>query len=219
MSAVTRRATAPTTPRWVGPLALAGVAGVALYVSSWLVAGWWRAGYDPLSQAISELFEQGAPGGPRALVVTGLVVSAFALVAFGPVLHRGLPGTSPLGPVLASVSGVLTLGAVAFPCSSGCPGFGASSTDSWHVVAAGGGYVALMLAPIATGWRVREHLGGLARLSFVLGGLALVGLVVRNAGWDVHGGLQQRVFNTVADAWYVVVGLVVARRVRDPGHA
>jgi len=208
---VTDRATHRPVPPWVGPLALAGVAGVVLYIASWLVAGWWRQGYDPLRQAISELFELGAPAGSRAVVVTGLVVSALALVAFGPVLHRGLPGTGLLGPALASVSGALTLGVVAFPCSSGCPGFGTTTTDTWHVLMAGGGYLALMLAPLATGWRVREHLGGLARLSFLLGGLALVGLVVRNAGWDLHAGLQQRIFNTLADAWYLVVGVVIAR--------
>lgn len=201
-------------PGWVRPLASAGAIGVSAYVLSWLVAGFWRDGYDPLRQAISETFEIGAPAGPRALVVAGLLLSGAALVGFGPALHRGLPGRGLLGPVLASASGALTIGVVAFPCTQGCPGFGTTTTDTWHVVFAATAYLSLMLAPVAMGVRLRPHLPGLARWSLLLGGAALVGFAVRNAGLDAYGGLQQRVFNTIADVWYLVAATAILRRTR-----
>lgn len=210
-------------PAWLVPAAVAGIVGVALYVGGWLVSGLLRDGFDPLRQAISETFELGAPTVPRTVALVGLYASSVALAAFGPVLHRGLPGQGLTGPVLATVSGVMTALAGIFPCSSGCPGAGTAITDTLHVLAAGAGYVALILAPLFTGARVRQHLPRFARASFVLGGLALIGFLVRNLGPDVYGGLQQRIFNTVADGWYVLGAIVVIHRARsadrgDAGH-
>lgn len=192
--------------------AVVGAVGVALYVSSWAIAGMVWDGYDPARQAISELFSLGAPVSTRILVSVGLGVSAIGLVVFGWALDRGLPGRGLLGPGLAVLSGVMTLGVVAFPCTDGCPGMGATVTDTGHVVTATVGYVALILAPLAIGWRVRDHLPRFARVSSAIGGLALVLLVARTLGMAPGlGGLQQRVFNTVADAWYVLAAVVLVR--------
>ena len=148
----------PTPPGWVVPGALFGLVSVALYVTGWLVAGLLTEGYDPLRQAISETFDLGAPALPRAIATAGLVVSSLGLMAFGPVLHAGLPGRSRLGPALASVSGACSLLVAVFPCTDGCPGVGTTTTDTLHVVFAATGYLALLLAPVATGWRLRGHL-------------------------------------------------------------
>jgi hypothetical membrane protein len=169
-------------------------------------------GYDPLRQAISELFSIGAPALPRALVSSGLVVSGFALLGFAAALQRGLPGTGIAGPALAAISGVMTLLVVAVPCTHGCPGAGTTTNDTFHVLAAGAGYLALVLAPLLVAVRVRADAPSLAHWSLLLGGVALLGLAVRNLGPDVVGGLQQRTFNTVADAWYVLAAVYLIRR-------
>jgi hypothetical protein len=195
--------------------AVVGAVGVVLYVGSWAVAGMLWGGYDPVRQAISELFALGAPTASRVLVSVGLGVSAIGLVVFGWALDRGLPGDGKLGPGLAVLSGVMTLGVVAFPCSDSCPGLGTTVTDTGHVVTATIGYLSLMLAPLAIGWRVREHLPRFAMASWGIGGLALVLLVARTLGLAPElSGLQQRVFNTIADAWYVLAAVVLVQRNR-----
>lgn len=200
---------------WAAPIAVLGVAGVLAYIATWLSGGFLWEGYDPTRQAISELFAIGAPVGTRLPLSIGLAASGAGLVAFGWAMHVGLPGRGRVGPALAVLSGVMTVAVVFFPCTSQCPGAGTSFTDMMHVVTAGTGYVALMLAPLAMGWRVREHLPGLAMASWVLGGGALALFLARTAGLaPEYSGLQQRIFNTTADLWYVVAAVVIVRRAR-----
>lgn len=197
--------------------ATAGMLGVIFYVVAWTVAGIVTPDDDPLRQAISETFALGAPLGPATLVRVSLVVSGIALVAFAWALEHGLPGTGLAGSVVCAISGVLTVLVAVFPCTAGCPGVGASFTDTMHVVVAGGGYLALLVTPVLVALRVRERAPVFARWSLVLGGLALIGFAARNLGLEVLPGLQQRTFNTIADAWYVVAGVVLILRVRRHG--
>lgn len=200
-------------PRLVATVAVLGVAGVLAYVATWAVGGLLWEGYDPTRQAISELFAQQAPARVRLPLSIGLVLSGVGLVAFGWALHVGLPGRGLVGPMLAVLSGVMTVAVVFFPCTAECPGYGTSTIDTLHVLTAGTGYVALMLAPLAIGWRVRHDLPGLATTSWVLAGGALVLFLARTAGFASEwSGLQQRVFNTTADLWYVVAAVVLVRR-------
>lgn len=196
-------------------LAVAGAIGVVVYVVSWAVAGTLIDGYDPLHDAISETFAIGAPAVPRTLMTTVLIVTGALLVVTGWALDRGLPGQGRAGPVAAAISGIGTIGAAVFPCTAGCPGFGTTFTDSAHTVVAGIGYVALIVTPLLVVPRVRPHAPALARLSLVLGALALAGFVVRNVGLtSSFGGLQQRIFNTVADIWFVAAAVWIVRRHR-----
>ena len=205
----------PAPRPWVATVAVAGVAGVLAYVAAWAVGGVVWDGYDPTRQAISELFAIGAPTATRAPLSTGLVLSGIGLVGFGWAMDVGLPGRGRLGPWLAVLSGVMTVAVVAFPCTAGCPGAGTSFTDTMHVVTAGSGYVALMLAPLAMAWRLRDHLPWLSVAGWVLGGGAFVLFVVRTAGYGSDlSGLEQRVFNTMADAWYVLAAVAILRRTR-----
>ena len=204
---------ADVLPRWVRGALWFGLIAVLLYVGGWALAGWARAGYDPVEQAISELFALGAPWSSRGLLLAGLVLSGVAFLWLAPALHRGLPGRGRLGPLLVVLAGVGTLGVVAAPCTPGCPGAGASTTDTWHAVTAGVGYGALVLAPLAFAWRLRARLPRLARWSSVIGASGLALFVVYLLGAvEQAPGLQQRVFNTVADAWYVLVAVWLLRR-------
>lgn len=189
------------------------IIGVLAYVATWAVLGAVADGYDPLRQAISELFDLGAPDWQRFTLAGVLLVTGIALLPVGPVFDRLLPGRGRLGPLLAVLAGVGTLTVAFFPCTAGCPGMGTTFTDTMHVVLAGGGYVGLVTAPIAFWWRLRDTAWrDLGRAGLVLGGLATIGFLARNLGVDVLGGLQQRIFNTLADAWYVLAAVVVLRR-------
>jgi hypothetical protein len=200
-------------PSWARAALWFGLVAVGLYVGGWLLAGVVRDGYDPREQAISELFELSAPWSSRGLVVVGLALSGVAFLVLAPALHRTLPGEGRLGPVLVVLAGLGTLGVVAAPCTPGCPGAATTAFDLWHTIMAGAGYTALVLAPLAFAWRLRRAEPRLAAWSLALGGGAalLFGLYV--AGLVTAApGLQQRVFNTLADAWYVLIALWVLRR-------
>jgi hypothetical protein len=191
---------------------IGAIAGLAAYVGGWLVAGLVRDGYDPFEQAISELFALGSPWSSRGWVVAGLLLSGVALMVFGPALHRGLPGRGRLGPALVVVAGVFTLLVVAAPCSAGCPGTGTAWNDTAHTITAGVGYLALVLAPLAFAWRLRHVAPGLSAGSLAIGGVALAAFAIRYLGvipqWP---GFQQRVFNTLADLWYLVAAVWLLR--------
>lgn len=189
------------------------VVGVLAYVATWFVLGLAAEGYDPLRQAISELFDLAVPTWQRLTLAGVLFVTGLALLPVGPVLGQVLPGQGRLGPALAVLAGVGTTLVAFFPCTDGCPGVGTSFTDTMHTVLAGGGYVGLVTAPIAFWWRLRDtRYRDLAIAGLVLGGTATLGFLVRNLGVDVLGGLQQRVFNTLADAWYVLAAVLVLQR-------
>lgn len=168
--------------RAIRAAALAAIVGLGAYVGGWWLAGSVRAGYDPREQAISELFELGAPSSSRGWLVAGLLLSGLALIAFGPALHHGLPGTGRLGPLLVVTSGVVTILVVAAPCSPGWPGTGTAWNDTAHTITAGVGFVTLVLAPLAFAWRLRHDAPRLAAWSLAIGGLAVAGLVVRYLG-------------------------------------
>jgi hypothetical membrane protein len=205
--------------RFVRPAAGAAIVGLGTYVAGWWIAGVVRADYDPREQAISELFELGAPWASRGWLVAGLLLSGVALIVFGPALDRGLPGTGRLGPLLVVVSGVFTVLVVGAPCSPGCPGTGTAWNDTAHTVVAGVAYVTLVLAPLAFAWRLRRVAPRLAAWSWGLGALAVAGFVVRYLGVVPQGlGAQQRLFNTIADLWYLLVAVQLLRP-PSPGAA
>jgi hypothetical protein len=213
-------ATSTREPRWMRGTLWFGLFAVTVYVLGWLVAGRVRDGYDPSQQAISELFELGAPWPSRGLVVLGLVLSGVAFLLLAPVLHLRLPGEGRLGPGLVAVAGIGTLGVIVAPCSPGCPGAATTPFDLWHTVAAGVGYGALVLAPLAFAWRLRSEERSLAVWSVVIGGVAGALFVAYLGGsFDAAPGFAQRVFNTLADAWYVLIVVWLLRRDRRPSGA
>ncbi|MFA9432700.1 DUF998 domain-containing protein [Egicoccus sp. AB-alg2] len=212
----------PGTPLTPGErrLAVAAVVALAWYVTSWAVGGVLEDDYDPADQAISELFDLAASTAPRLLISSGLLVSALGLIGFGWLLHRRLPGSSPLGPAAVVGSGIATGLILAFPCTAGCPGLGTTWTDTGHGVLATVGYGLLVLAPLLIGWRIRPALPVLASWCWALGGAALAVFLVNQAGLLGWGtGIAQRVFNTTADVWYVVAAVWLLRGQHLSAHA
>ena len=211
---MTSRGWALPVPAWVRITLWGSLVAVFAYVGGWALAGQLRAGYDPREQAISELFELGAPWASRGLLVGGLLLSGVAFLALAPALHRTLPGHGLAGPVLVAIAGVGTLGVIAAPCTPGCPGAATSAFDLWHTITAGVGYTALAVAPMAFAWRLRGAELALSRWSAGISAVAVVLFLAHTLDAGVlASGSQQRAFNTVADAWYVLI--VVWSLVRD----
>ncbi len=184
------------------------IAAVAQFVTVWAVLGANRDDYDPMSQAISELAEVGSPtrqAMTASLILFGLLVTPFAEAVRGALSGGGVAAAA----VLANAVGSIGVGA--FPCTPGCPGPASSLSDLAHVVSAFISYVGLILAPLATAWRL-HGLGArpdLQRFSFVLGLLTLVGVMAWVGGIAGEaGGALQRAATTVGDLWYI--GLAIA---------
>lgn len=200
-------------PRRIRQLRLGGLFGVAsplVYITMWLVAGAIRPGYDPVSQAISELAEQGSSTKPAMTV--GFI--AFGLAAFPfAVAVRRLFGSTALY-WTAVVCGLGTIGAALFPCSPGCPGPGSTVTDTGHMLFATVGYAALMACPLLAGritWQ-RPGWRGYTAASLGIGVVATAGLVVWALGLGgPYGGALQRSFNTLADVWWIGTGVICWR--------
>lgn len=198
--------------RWVKGIAAVGVVGVVWYVGSWLVAGVLIDGLDPLHDSISATFSVGTPMLPLRIMQVALVGTGLLMVVFAVVLARGLPGRGDGGPVAVTVSGVATAVLPALPCAVPDPVSGVGGCGASHVTVAAVSYLAIVAAPLLVAHRVRGHAPGLARWSRVLGTIALVGFAGRYLGIvEPLPGLQQRVFNTVADAWLAVVAVWLMR--------
>ncbi len=196
--------------------AACGIAAPIAFVVSTVVAGALREGYDPATQAISELFEVGAP--TAGIVVGGFVAFGVLALPFAWALFHGLPGDPSLAALAVVLDAVATLAILAFPCTAGCPGPTSTSGDLWHSVFAGLAYLGHLGAPLLVARHLRghSHWAGLRAASWALG-LVAVGLF---AFWLVglagpYGGLVQRGFTFVSDVWFVTAGvwlLVRARR-------
>ena len=174
--------------------AWAGIAGVCVFVTSWVSAGLLRDGYSPIHDAISRLAELGAPH--RWIVVTGMVAFGLGALVFAGVLRRDAS-------IAMTVAGISSFGVALFPCSEGCPG-PETVTDTGHILFAGAHYVSLTLVPILQSRSV------LARGVTVMAGIAL-GLHALGIG---PNGALQRIGLSTLDAWLVISAL----RVRTLGN-
>jgi hypothetical protein len=197
---LTYRAT--VTPHTLRPLALAcGIAGPAAFVGAWAVGGTRLAGYDPVSQAISQLAREGAPTAP--LMTSGFVAFGVLLPAYGWALGRALD--SPAVRAAATASGLATLAVAAAPLSRATE----QPVDTWHAVFAGAGYLAQVAAPLVAARRFRSRPARTA--SYAVGGAAAAALVASLALPDLTG-LLQRTGLTLVDAWFAAVAVHLLRR-------
>lgn len=190
---------------------LAGVLAPTAFVSAVLTAGAVAPGFDPTRQAISESFATGAPTTP--LMVAGLAGFALLAIPFArgvrADLRGGLPWTAAAILVDAGGTGLL----LTVPCSPGCPGPGASTTDLLHLLVAAVAYAGHIGAPLIAWWelgRAGRRGGPLRGLAAVTGTVGLVGLIAWQAGLAApYDGLLQRVFTMTVDVWFVAAGVAL----------
>lgn len=179
-------------PRRVG--AACGIAGPVAFVGGWVVNGFRTPGYDPLTDAISQLAREGAP--TRAAMTACFVGFGLLLPVWARTVSRALD-VPALQPVV-TVAGLATLAVAALPLSR-TPG---GAQDVAHALVAGAGYVAMAATPLVAAQGLR---GPARQASIVVGVVSAGALVTSLAG---SGGLQ-RLGLTVVDAWHVVVAVAV----------
>ena len=185
-------------PRRLG--AACGVLAPTAFVTGWLVNGARTPGYDPLTDAISQLAAEGAQ---TRVAMTACFVAFGVLVPFwARTLARELDRPA-LGPVV-TVAGLATLAVAALPLTRQ----GGSTQDAAHAAAALTGYVAMAATPLvaagAMGPRAR-------RASVTTGIVSVVSLAVSIV---TGSGGAQRLGLTVVDLWHVVLATGVLLRSR-----
>lgn len=184
--------------------ALCGIAGPTAFVGAWVLGGALADGYDPLSDAISQLAREGAPTQP--LMTSGLIAFGVLMPVWARVLSRELGSRGVRWAVTAA--GLTTLGVAALPLTRE-PG---GTQDLLHAVAAGTGYVAMAATPLIAS-RALKRLGHdrAAAASVVVGAVSVAGLIGTLLVAERSGGLQ-RLGLTVVDAWHVAAAAWVLRR-------
>lgn len=185
--------------------AACGIAAPVAFVGGWLVNGLLTKGYDPLSDAISQLAREGAstrPAMTACFVAFGLLLPVWA----GP-LARELDAPA-LRPVV-TVAGLATLAVAALPLTRE-PG---GTQDLLHGIAAGTGYVAMALTPLIAAVALRRSGRNAAAAASLAVGAVSAGALVGTLVVDGSGGVQ-RLGLTVVDAWHVVVATWVLSRRR-----
>jgi hypothetical membrane protein len=181
----------------------AGIVGPVIIVAGWLTAAALRPGFSSIQQAISQLARLGAPH--RYLMTAAFVVYGVAIVIFALPLSRALGGQT-LQLVAAVLTGLATIAVACCPLSA----TGAGTRDLVHGGFATTGYVASVasmgLGAIALR-RLRHPVA--AGLSAGAAVVATASLALTTAGHDV--GLFQRTGLTLADAWFLAMGIAILR--------
>lgn len=179
--------------------AAGGLVGPAAFITAWALLGERAPDYSPAHDAISRLASDGAP--TRAAMTAGLVVFGTGLPLSAIAFRAALPGPAW---VLATATGVATLGVAAFP-------LGSPTRDAVHGAFAGVAYATVAALPWAAAAPLaragRRHWAILSRTAAVVSGSCLLATI---AG-PVHG-MFQRIGLTVADAWVMAMAADILRR-------
>jgi len=201
-----------------GKLAMiTAVLGAAWLVAMVLIGGAGFAGYDHVSQYISELGATGAPQGWQVswlgFLPIGVLICAFAVFAWIAAPRSVLATLGFVGVFLFSIGYV---GSAFFPCDYGCRPDNPSFSQAMHELVGLAGY---MLAPITllllglAAWRWPKAVW-LSILAFVAAVGALVGLSGLMDADSPTVGLYQRVLEASMLGWVVACGLYLGLQKR-----
>ena len=195
----------PSNPGFESRSLWAGIAGPVVFILSWVVAGAMRAGYDPVTDSISELAALDTSN--RLIVTFGMIAFGLSAVLFGMGMRRRLGRRAGAALLIAGVS---SLGVAAFPCSAGCPGAETSATDTGHLIAAAIHYASFTAVPFLAA----RGDGAFVIWARWLAGFAALALLSQAAGIGPNG-LLQRVGLTLNDAWMVGMAIVAMSESRS----
>jgi hypothetical membrane protein len=199
----TRFGSTPNTGATTRLLALGGVIGPLIFAVACTVAGFLRAGYSPLHQAISDL----GVGSLAWLLNVPVIVMGLLLIACSAAILR------TLGPALGDpwrwvCSGLLALPGLGFAWAGIFTEAPATVTLHWMV---GMPLIAIGSVPgfLITGIRLRrlQSWRGIGTYSIAASLTSLALITIMFATWTLGiGGLTERVFFLEIMAWYVIVG-------------
>jgi len=168
--------------------AIGGLVGPAGFIAAWSLLGDRASGYEPVTDAISQLAATGAA--TRTAMTAGLVALGAGVGVHAVALRDHLPGYAWMA---AAATGLSALGVAAFP-------LGGSVRDAVHGAFAGAGYVSLAALPILAARPLAARGDrSLARLSTATGVLTAVCLAATVL--DGGDGLLQRVGLTAGHLW------------------
>jgi hypothetical membrane protein len=199
----TRSGSTPNTGATTRLLALGGVIGPLIFAVACTVAGFLRAGYSPLHQAISDL----GVGSLAWLLNVPVIVMGLLLIACSAAILR------TLGPALGDpwrwvCSGLLALPGLGFAWAGIFTEAPATVTLHWMV-----GMPLIAIGSVAgfliTGIRLRrlQSWRGIGTYSIAASLTSLALITIMFATWTLGiGGLTERVFFVEIMAWYVIVG-------------
>lgn len=192
-------------------LALAGALQPIWLLGGAIVFGTYRAGYEPVAHAISELGQQSAPNAV-AWNIIGFGGAATLLLFFALAI-REIFGAGWLFRLLA-ISAIALYAGASFSCDPGCPPVPSSTAGILHNVA-GLTYFALTALLPFVAWRTfraRDEWADLAPLTLAAGFLLLALFVLSPVTFGVErSGLGQRIFLAPAGLWSIVVATRVYR--------
>lgn len=205
--------TTTTTTSWVRLLAVAGIAGPALFVIAIATGGLLDDEYSHLNQAISELGGAGAAN--PAVQNTAFIVLGLCVIGFAWALSRAIDPPH-VAPALLAVFGLSAaiLQAV-FPCDPGCRG--ATTSGLLHNTTGMTGFVAAIVAMflLARRWRDDATWGRHALYTRISGYVALGGLIAfvitQAAQIDSIDGLVQRIFAVTLLLWVALTSAELLR--------
>lgn len=206
-----------------------GAAGGPLFVTAFLVDGATRAGYDPMTHAVSQL----SLGGRGWLQITNFVVTGLLMLAFAVGLRRALhPGRGATwGPLLVGAYALALVGSGVFvmdPMHGYPPGTppGLGADPSWHhTVHDSLGAVVFLSLPAASLVVARRFAAdpgarGWAVYSAATGVAMVVLFVAFGAAWEdgsATAGLLQRATIIVGWGWIALLAARLPTGQRQPG--
>jgi hypothetical membrane protein len=205
-------------------LALAGVAGPALFASVVILCATLRPEYSHVTQFMSEL---GETGGPHAALMNflGFIPSGLLLAGFGVSLTALRPRTalSLAAASLIALFGLGITGAGVYSCDPGCPRQGMSFEATVHQAVSIVAFVAGVSGTALWAYYFRglTRWRSLWRYSALTSAAAIVLLLLLNSSAESRAftGVWQRLFLATLYLWCAVVGLRVFRSLAAPRHA
>ena len=200
----------PRRSRLITLSAVAGLIGPIFFAIIVIVLGYLWTGYNPLTQAISELGATNAPNvSIQALnfAILGILTVIFAV---GLTLqNRRFRSTS----VLVGVYGFGTLLVGVLPCDPGCLTTGTSMVQIAHDLDALISFILLAVAPLLF-WRSGKTLllwskTAVWSLRVALGSVPLLiaYLIIEVSSLSPYTGLLQRIFLGLLFAWVIMVAV------------
>lgn len=193
--------TAPAAASTHRRLAFGGVVGPVAFVSAWILGGLLDdTDLSPIDDAISQL--AAVDSNTRMLMTAGLLTFGFGVGAFAVAAASVLGIRTALALAATAVS---TLAVAALPLGS------SDAVDSLHGLAAGLGYVTLVLAPIAA----RKPLRRMGRRRLAAAGVlasTIAAVSLTASLTSAPTGLFQRLGIASIDIWIVAVAVLILRR-------
>lgn len=193
------------TDRWLVALPIASYAWLFMTV---LIAGALHPGYSHVSQFMSELGAQGAPGG-WAVNYLGFLPTEILFLGFvGLALQRaGRDWAMRIGLVLLGLYAVSLIIAAFYPCDAGCRPDNPTLSHLIHIGSGLGAYLFCIVGALVLAAGCRRRNGAVLTILGVLAGAFALFCFVQITPDNPHVGLYQRALETSLYAWCIAFAM------------